>query len=236
MTAGRWVLFAALAAVAAVASDGGPSRAAGSAGPEFVMPSHGGFIAGGTVIVAGRTPSEAGPLTLLLDGSPVEGVVREGRAFRAVLTPGRGRHVVEAQAGGRSATIAFFFGERVPGRSPFRYHRPVLEGRCAECHAGVRRSGMNAEAQTCRSCHRRMNIVFPHVHGPVAAGKCLVCHDPHGSELAALTKADPRTLCTSCHDQPTTMEHVERARSRVCHLCHNPHASMNPKLLYDIVQ
>jgi predicted CXXCH cytochrome family protein len=74
------------------------------------------------------------------------------------------------------------------------------------------------------------------VHGPLAAGKCLVCHEPHGSSWPSLTLADARTMCTRCHDQPGSLAHVEKARSRVCYLCHNPHASMNRKFLYDIVK
>jgi predicted CXXCH cytochrome family protein len=43
-------------------------------------------------------------------------------------------------------------------------------------------------------------------------------------------------MCTGCHDQPGSLAHVEKASSRVCYLCHNPHASMNRKFLYDIVK
>ena len=112
----------------------------------------------------------------------------------------------------------------------------MLEGRCAECHAGVRRPAANAESETCKTCHRKLAMIYPYVHGPLAAGKCVVCHDPHGSTWPALTVADARSMCIACHDQPGSLDHVEKARSRVCHLCHNPHASMNKKFLYDIVK
>jgi predicted CXXCH cytochrome family protein len=64
----------------------------------------------------------------------------------------------------------------------------------------------------------------------------VVCHEPHGSSWPSLTVADARTMCVSCHDQPGSLEHVEKSRSRVCYLCHNPHASMNKKFLYNIVK
>lgn len=214
-----------------------PDAPASPAGAlEFVMPAPGASIPSGPVIVAGRLPAEGAWVNLLLDGRPVPEVVREGRRFRATLAPAPGPHVVEALAADRSARLEFTYAARTRELPPYRYHTPVLEGRCAECHAGLRREIANAEAATCRSCHRKLAVVFPYVHGPVAAGKCLVCHEPHGSSRPALASADPKSLCTRCHDQPASQDHIEKARSRVCYLCHNPHASMNRRLLYDIVR
>jgi predicted CXXCH cytochrome family protein len=173
---------------------------------------------------------------LLLDGAPVAGVTRGDASFSATLTPRPGPHVLEARAGGLSAVVTFAAGTGGQGAPPYRYHTPVLEGRCAECHTGVRRPSPRAEVETCTSCHRKLAVVFPYVHGPVAAGKCLVCHDPHGSNRQALATAEAKELCIRCHDQPSSLEHIDKARSRVCHLCHNPHASMNRRFLYDIVK
>ena len=203
---------------------------------EFVMPSPGAFIPAGTVIVAGRLPDGAGFVNLLLDGAPVAGITREGRTFSAKLTPSPGPHTLEARAGDLVAILPFTSGSGGRGRTPYRYHVPVLEGRCSECHAGVRRPAAKAESETCKSCHRKLATIYPYVHGPLAAGKCVVCHEPHGSSWPSLTIADARTMCTTCHDQPGSRDHVEKARSRVCYLCHNPHASMNKKFLYDIVK
>jgi len=212
------------------------SRPTAAAAIEFVMPAAGAFIPAGTVIVAGRVPEAAGFVNLLLDGSPVAGIAREGRIFSASLAPAPGPHVLEARAGDSGAQLAFTYGSGGRGTMPYRYHTPVLEGRCAECHAGVRRPAANAESETCKGCHRKQAMIYPYIHGPLAAGKCLVCHDPHGSNWPALTVADAKTMCTACHDQPGSLDHVENARSRVCYLCHNPHASMNKKFLYDIVK
>ena len=203
---------------------------------EFVMPAAGAFIPSGTVIAAGRLPEGAGFVNLLLDGAPVAAVVREGRTFSVKLTPSPGSHTLEARAGDLAASLLFTSGSGGRGRTPYRYHVPVLEGRCDECHAGVRRPAAKAESETCKSCHRKLAMIYPYVHGPLAAGKCVVCHEPHGSSWPALTIADARTMCTTCHDQPGSLDHVEKARSRVCYLCHNPHASMNKKFLYDIVK
>jgi predicted CXXCH cytochrome family protein len=203
---------------------------------EFVMPAAGAFIPSGMVIAAGRIPVDAGFVNLLLDDLPVTGITREGLTFSAQLTPGPGAHTLEARAGNLRARLAFTFGSGGRGAAPYRYHQPVLEDRCADCHAAIRRQSPTAEAETCKGCHRKLAVFYPYVHGPLAAGKCLVCHDPHGSDRPSLTVADAKTMCTRCHDQPESLDHAQTARSRVCYLCHNPHTSMNRKFLYDIVK
>jgi predicted CXXCH cytochrome family protein len=237
----RFRAFALLALVAGLAA-APPARAAddsktpAAATIEFVMPAPGAFIPAGTVVAAGRLPEGAGFVNLLLDGAPVANITRDGRTFWANLTPGPGAHSLEARAGDVGASLRFTFGSGGRGLAPYRYHTPVLEGRCAECHAGVRRPAAKAESETCKSCHRKLATIYPYVHGPLAASKCVVCHEPHGSSWPALTVADARSMCTTCHDQPGSRDHVEKSRSRVCYLCHNPHASMNKKFLYDIVK
>jgi len=236
-----WIRSSCLVAVIAVVPVAGICRAADNAQPaggaiEMVMPEDGAFIPAGTVVVAGRIPAGAGFVNLLLDGAPVAGITRSGRTFSANLTPGPGPHALEVRAGELAASLRFTYGSGGRGRAPYRYHVPVLEGRCAECHDGVRRPAANAESETCKGCHRKLAMIYPYVHGPLAAGKCVVCHEPHGSSWPSLTVADARTMCVSCHDQPGSLEHVEKSRSRVCYLCHNPHASMNKKFLYNIVK
>ena len=234
-----------LAAVLAIALLANPGRAAAPPAPDapdagegvvFVMPAEGSFIPGGPVIVAGRLPKGSSWANLLLDGAAVPEAVVAGGTFLARLSPEPGRHEVEVRVGELSARLSFVYARGGGGAPPYRYHRPVLEDRCAECHAGVRADAPRAEFRTCTGCHRTLAVVFPYVHGPVAAGQCLVCHDPHGSSLPALAPVLAREMCTRCHDQPSTLQHVEKARSRVCYLCHNPHASMSRRLLYDIVK
>ena len=71
-----------------------------------------------------------------------------------------------------------------------------------------------------RACRRASALV---------AAACLAA-------TVALAADDSKQLCTRCHDQPSSLEHIDKARSRVCYLCHNPHASMNRRFLYDIVK
>jgi predicted CXXCH cytochrome family protein len=235
--AGRALALAALVALTAPATAPAAEGEPAPAKITFTMPADGAFIPAGSVVVAGTLPAGDSFVNLLLDGAAVPDVVRDGRTFQATLAPGAGPHEVEARAGGLSARIDFTYGSGGRGAAPYRFHRPVLEGRCAECHAGVRSGLPGAESQTCKSCHRKLAVAYPYVHGPLAAGKCLVCHDPHGSSWPALTLTDAKSMCTTCHDQPSSLEHIDKARSRVCYLCHNPHASMSSKkFLYDIVR
>ena len=234
LTGSILTLAAALAAVPALAAEAG--KAAGPKVIEYVMPAPGAFIPAGPVVVAGRLPANPGSVSLLLDGEPVAGLSLEGDTFSATLVPATGPHVLEVRAGDLAARLTFTYGPGVRDLPPYRYHAPVLERRCAECHAGVRRPYATAEGDTCKACHRKLATMYPYVHGPLAVGRCAVCHEPHGSSWPSLTLADARTMCTGCHDQPGSLAHVEMARSRVCYLCHNPHASMNRKFLYDIVK
>jgi len=59
----------------------------------------------------------------------------------------------------------------------------------------------------CAMCHEATKD--PVVHGPVKAGQCLTCHDPHASEFKAQMRADGNELCLACHaPKRTTTETV----------------------------
>ena len=91
--------------------------------------------------------------------------------------------------------------------------------------------------QVCFQCHvdKEAEFNLPS-HHPVIEGKmsCADCHDPHkgnvipgGTELASLN-----SLCTKCHTAqagPFVFEH--EAMREGCITCHNPHGSVNPRLL-----
>jgi predicted CXXCH cytochrome family protein len=87
------------------------------------------------------------------------------------------------------------------------------------------------------------------VHGPVAEGKCVECHDPHQSENASLQKKTSPELCFSCHDSALKdaqghtlpaikslfenkelLHHLPFAEGK-CSECHQPHMSVNRRLL-----
>lgn len=116
-------------------------------------------------------------------------------------------------------------------------HGPV-QSDCGACHvltgdpAEHKFAFIVAKDQLCARCHQ-----LPHenvMHAPVRDGRCMDCHDPHGSQHPKALLADPRKdLCLRCHKQEfsrSTFVHGPVAVG-ACIVCHKPHASTEPKLL-----
>lgn len=80
-----------------------------------------------------------------------------------------------------------------------------------------------------KNCHSEM-LSKQFIHGPVAAGACLICHSQiegkdHDFELIA----EDEELCFGCHDKKREMmmeEHLHTPVSEgLCTECHDPHQS-----------
>lgn len=87
--------------------------------------------------------------------------------------------------------------------------------------------------QLCYDCHEDFTISAPNVHGPVAVGHCLFCHNPHKSQIRYLLKGPLPDLCYLCHDKDS-IESIPShfvANLSACTDCHNPHASFERPLL-----
>ncbi len=102
------------------------------------------------------------------------------------------------------------------------------------------------EREVCYSCHREIeaqfNMPFKHRVNE-GAMECSDCHNPHGSGIATWRTAHlPRMVsqalgndipCTKCHSDkrgPFVHEHPP-VRVDGCPVCHNPHGSVNARLL-----
>lgn len=87
----------------------------------------------------------------------------------------------------------------------------------------------------CRTCHA--NIADRGAaHGSPSFGKCLECHDPHGSESSKLLKqasGGPEGDCLECHkDMKRDIEVARHTHEPVadedCSLCHTNHEGEPP--------
>lgn len=158
-------------------------------------------------------------------------------------------------------TLSFFFDgvpepaptmvDGAPGSSPFgrasrvspggavSAHSAYLERRCTECHGERARFGFttdgfaNMGADTCIDCHEPA-LDMRLLHGPVAIGECLMCHEAHVSANPLLLIEPSPALCLACHDQEMLAEgptphHADLARD--CLDCHHGHGGDEPYFL-----
>jgi len=125
------------------------------------------------------------------------------------------------------------------GQTPAWYvHEPRKD--CTTCHGKRKQRGFSSETyliaqepELCYNCHDDYTISAPFVHGPVAVGQCLFCHNPHKSKIKYLLKEPEPGLCYLCHDVNTIELIAAHLPNRLssCTNCHNPHASSLKALL-----
>jgi len=118
-------------------------------------------------------------------------------------------------------------------------HEPQKD--CTLCH-GRRRQQRAFSLQVrliapvpklCYGCHADYTASTSFVHGPVAVGQCLFCHNPHKSKIEHLLKEPEPKLCYLCHDI-NTIELIPahfKNQQFACTGCHNAHASPVKALL-----
>jgi predicted CXXCH cytochrome family protein len=105
---------------------------------------------------------------------------------------------------------------------------------CSACHVqekgNLHRFKPSAEGgKMCAPCHDLPKTTDKYVHGPVAVGDCLACHDPHGSANPKLLKMPGSKLCENCHEEMTAKlaakRYVHAPVKADCAGCHDPHSS-----------
>ena len=80
-------------------------------------------------------------------------------------------------------------------------HGPYAAKLCDSCHDSQATNALVVPAeQLCFRCHQ-LGAAKAYVHGPLASGGCLVCHDPHRSANRYLLVSASDTFCLQCHDR-----------------------------------
>ena len=163
--------------------------------------------------------------------------VDEGGAFGVLITLKEGENVVTLGSGALEKKVRLFYavaGRNAPGEfTRFYVHGKPAPLDCKECHR-LRGGQYNfsrivpARANcTTGACHAGMGK-SAYVHGPVGAGVCISCHNPHGSAKPLAMERTGQELCLVCHqDKPHefTDSVVHAPVQEGCLDCHNPHES-----------
>jgi predicted CXXCH cytochrome family protein len=116
----------------------------------------------------------------------------------------------------------------------FTIHDPYSKKKCNSCHSANNFSKLlHEEPNLCFQCHDNSEHTLSFGHGPVKAGKCTVCHNPHRSKINGLLLAEGNELCYSCHNQSSVARNDKHENMEAvgCMTCHNSHSSNNWAML-----
>jgi len=115
-------------------------------------------------------------------------------------------------------------------------HRPLAQSMCTSCHFGGD-DGLRVanSADKCRKCHSFIDGLYDQkatIHPPVSDGKCVICHQPHMSDLSGLLRVSQLETCGKCHDvaRPPEGRKLHPA-VETCTDCHDPHGAVTRKFL-----
>jgi len=130
-----------------------------------------------------------------------------------------------------------WFAKRV-SRSDWYIHEPL--NNCATCHGERKQRSFSRSSlltsplpELCYNCHTNYTVSSPFIHGPVAVGQCLFCHNPHKSKIEHLLKEPEPKVCYQCHDK-NVIESIPGHSTELssgCTNCHSAHASSTKYLL-----
>lgn len=106
-------------------------------------------------------------------------------------------------------------------------HRPWAEKNCLGCHNFQADNKLKLPTnEICYLCHKNL-IQGKNVHGPVAVGACLACHDPHTTANPSLLRKSLATICFKCHKEKrlaAAMHDKIVSHGMLCVDCHDPHS------------
>ncbi|MDW7774427.1 MAG: cytochrome c3 family protein [Desulfobulbaceae bacterium] len=161
----------------------------------------------------------------------------EGGGFGTLVTLKNGANVIEVSGGNLSTKITVFLGDEKSKPKEFkRYymHSGMKQMDCKECHRFRRgqydftRNVPAASDCTTAKCHGNTMANKQFVHGPIGAGVCISCHNPHGSFRVQQLARDDRSMCMICHqdkEEDFNKKVVHAPVAEGCTVCHDPHQS-----------
>jgi predicted CXXCH cytochrome family protein len=114
----------------------------------------------------------------------------------------------------------------------YREHGPYAAKLCNACHETAGTNALVAPGeQLCFRCHD-LGLQKRYIHGPLASGGCLVCHDPHSSRSRYLLVSESDDFCLHCHDRQSKGGiGAQHGLLENCTICHDAHMSDRKYLL-----
>ncbi len=176
------------------------------------------------------------------NNAPKNSMKVENGTFGAIVTLGKGKNTITLISGKQVENIDVYYlapaalkkGKKAPkGFKRFYVHTNPSELSCKECHKQRRgkfnfKRNVPAKADcTTSGCHTNFGK-SAHVHGPIGAGVCISCHNPHGSYNQMAMARTGQELCTICHqakEEEFNQGKVHVPVKEGCVSCHNPHES-----------
>ncbi len=117
-------------------------------------------------------------------------------------------------------------------------HEPQAD--CERCHGTQTQTNFSRQVNLvstlpalCYECHDMPQGGKGWVHGPVASGQCVICHEPHRSVNKYLLKKPEPQICYQCHEETSlkTLPGHDQASFQTCLDCHAGHNSFAKHLL-----
>lgn len=218
------------------------STSAHAAGIKLIAPLDKAWITDSQIFLAGSIDdTEIKSVTIKGVTAGNKGVIpAEGGGFGTMITLKKGANKITVSAGKLSATVNVYLGSKKgkpqKGYKPYYIHSGIkaMNMDCKTCHKFRRgkfdfKKNVPARADcTTAKCHGNKLADKEYVHGPVGAGVCVSCHNPHGSFRARQIARDDRTLCMVCHqakEEEFNKKVVHAPVEEGCSTCHDPHQS-----------
>ena len=165
--------------------------------------------------------------------------VQPGGVFGSFVTLSKGMNNITVISGKNRVQLKVFYTadrrKKVPPKNfkHFTLHKKPTPLNCKDCHRfkkgkyDFKRVKPAAANCTTSRCHQKVTK-GAHVHGPVGAGVCIACHNPHGSTNDKFLERDGQDLCIICHQARKAEFSQKVIHAPVedgCIDCHDPHSS-----------